>query len=115
MDLVKSKIMIVNRFEIWLVSLDPTKGSEIPKTRPCLIISPDNANKYLNTVIIAPLTHTQKEFPTRVDCQFANQNGQVALDQIRTVDKTHLLKKVGILDTTICEQVCKILKEIFKY
>ncbi len=108
--------MIVNRFEIWLVALDPTQGSEIAKTRPCLIISPDSANKYLNTVLVAPLTHTRKGFPTRVNCQFANQDGQVALDQMRAVDKTsRLLKKVGILDAFACEQVCKTLEEIFKF
>jgi mRNA interferase MazF len=109
-------MMIVNRFEIWLVSLDPTQGTEIAKTRPCLVISPDSANKYLNTVLVAPLTHTRKGFPTRINCQFANQDGQIALDQIRAVDKvTRLVKKVGNLDDFTCEQVCKILEEMFKY
>jgi mRNA interferase MazF len=109
-------MMIVNRFEIWLVSLDPTQGTERAKTRPCLVISPDSANKYLNTVLVAPLTHTRKGFPTRINCQFANQDGQIALDQIRAVDKvTRLVKKVGNLDDFTCEQVCKILEEMFKY
>ena len=108
--------MIVNRFEVWLVSLDPTQGSEISKTRPCLIISPDDANKYLKTVLVAPLTHTRKSFPTRVNCEFSEQDGQVALDQMRAVDKdSRLIKKVGTLEDIACEQVCKTLEEMFKY
>jgi mRNA interferase MazF len=108
--------MIVNRFEVWLVSLDPMQGSEISKTRPCLIISPDDANKYLKTVIVAPLTHTRKAFPTRVNCEFAGQEGQIALDQIRSIDKVaRLSKKIGVLDKIACEQVCKTLEEMFKY
>ncbi len=107
--------MTVNRFEIWLVTLDPTQGSEIAKTRPCLIISPDDINKNLNTVLVAPLTHTRKNYPTRVNCQFAGQEGQVALDQMRAVDKLRLLKKAGILDSLVCKQICKTLEDIFKY
>jgi mRNA interferase MazF len=106
--------MEVKRFEIWLVSLEPTKGSEITKTRPCLIISPDSANKYLNTVIVAPLTHTKKNYPTRVDCIFENQSGQIVLDQIRAIDKeTRLVKKLGKLDTFTSETVCKTLGILF--
>ena len=108
--------MIVNRFEVWLVSLDPTQGSEIFKTRPCLIVSPDEVNKYLKTVLVAPLTHARKLFPTRVNCVFARQDGQVALDQMRAVDKdSKLINKVGILEGIACQQVCKTLKEMFKY
>ncbi len=108
--------MIVNRFEVWLLSLGPTQGSEISKTRPCLIISPDDANKYLKTVLVAPLTRTRKAFPTRVNCEFAGQNGQVVLDQMRTVDKDlRLIKKVGTLEDVACEQVSRTLEEMFKY
>lgn len=107
--------MVVKRFEIWLVSLEPTKGSEITKTRPCVVISPDSANKYLNTVIVAPLTHTQKNYPTRVKCSFENQDGQIVLDQIRAIDKTsRLVKKLGDLDEFTSSMVCKILEEMFK-
>jgi mRNA interferase MazF len=107
--------MLVKRFEIWLVSLEPTKGSEITKTRPCIIISPDNANKYLNTVIVAPLTHTQKNYPTRIKCTFENQDGQIVLDQIRAIDKaSRLVKKLGDMDNFTNSMVCKILEEMFK-
>jgi mRNA interferase MazF len=108
--------MIVNRFEIWLVSLDPTQGSEIAKTRPCLIISPDSANKFLNTVLVAPLTHTRKAYPTRVNCEFASQDGQIALDQMRAIDKeSRLIRKIGVLENVTCEQICKTLEIMFKY
>jgi mRNA interferase MazF len=107
--------MIVKRFEIWLVSLEPTKGSEITKTRPCVIISPDSVNKYLNTVIVAPLTHTQKKYPTRINFNFENQNGQIVLDQIRAIDKTsRLVKKIGDLDEFTSSMICKILEGMFK-
>ena len=107
--------MIVKRFEIWLVSLEPTKGSEITKTRPSVIISPDSVNKYLNTVIVAPLTQTQKKYPTRINCNFENQHGQIVLDQIRAIDKTsRLVKKMGDLDEFTSSMVCKILEEMFK-
>lgn len=114
--MVNNKIMIVNRFEIWLISLDPAKGSETAKTRPCLIISPDSANKNLDTVLVAPLTHTRRKYPTRVNCEFAGQDGQIALDQMRAVDKkSRLLKKVGFLDNNTCLEVCNTLQIIFQY
>jgi mRNA interferase MazF len=108
--------MIVNRFEIWLVSLDPTKGSETAKTRPCLIISPDSANKNLDTVLVAPLTHTRRRYPTRVNCEFASQDGQIALDQMRAIDKnSRLLKKIGVLDHNTCLVICETLQTMFQY
>ncbi|GAB3729421.1 type II toxin-antitoxin system PemK/MazF family toxin [Spirosoma lituiforme] len=107
--------VVVNRFDVWLVSLDPTKGSEIAKTRPCVIISPDPVNRYLNTVIIAPLTSTQKPYPTRVDCQFDGRDGQVALDQVRTIDKSRLLKKIGQLGDAVSQQLCTTLVAMFTY
>ncbi|CAH0993967.1 hypothetical protein EMA8858_00072 [Emticicia aquatica] len=113
---MKATNIVVKRFEVWRVTLDPTQGGEITKTRPCLVISPNEVNKNLKTVLVAPLTHSQKGFPTRVDCQFDNQNGQVALDQIRAVDKTiRLVEKLGILDTLTCAKVCKTLEEMFKF
>ncbi|KAA9356271.1 type II toxin-antitoxin system PemK/MazF family toxin [Larkinella humicola] len=107
--------MVIERFDVWLVSLDPTQGSEIAKTRPCLIVSPDAINQRLNTVMVAPLTSTQKRYPTRVNCQFSGQAGQVALDQIRTVDKVRLVKHIGRLDDAVCHQVCQTLVALFTY
>ena len=85
----------VKRFDVHLISLDPTKGSEIRKTRPCLIISPDEMNKHIRTVIIAPMTSTIKNYPTRVTTTFQGRKGQIVLDQIRTVDKSCLIKNFG--------------------
>ena len=107
--------MVVSRFDVWLVSLDPTRGSEIAKTRPCVIISPDSVNTYLNTVIVAPLTSTRKPYPTRVDCRFDGKDGQVALDQERSVDKARLVKKLGQLDDSTNKQVCTVLVAMFTY
>lgn len=107
--------MVARRFEVWLVNLDPTLGSEIAKTRPCLVISPDEVNEYLRTVTVAALTSARKGYPTRVNCRFANQDGQVALDQIRSVDKVRLVKKLGTLDEPTSQQVCSILQELFSY
>jgi len=107
--------MVVGRFEIWLVSLDPTQGSEIAKTRPCLVISPDVINRRLNTILVAPMTNTRKAYPTRVDCHFAGQDGQVALDQTRSVDRSRLVKRLGSLDDLTCQQVCQTLVTLFMY
>ena len=107
--------MVVKRFEVWLVNLDPTIGSEIKKTRPCLIVSPDDINKYLDTVIAAPLTSATRAYPTRVNCTFQKRNGEVTLDQIRTVDKKRFIRKLGTLDKATCETVCELLQEIFQY
>jgi mRNA interferase MazF len=108
--------MIVNRFEIWLVNLDPTIGSEITKTRPCVIVSPNEMNKYLQTVLIAPLTHIKKMYPSRIDCILNNQSGQIVLDQIRAIDKTgRLVKKVSDLDEFTSNLVCNKLVEMFEF
>ncbi|MVM39109.1 type II toxin-antitoxin system PemK/MazF family toxin [Spirosoma sp. HMF3257] len=107
--------VVISRFEVWLVSLDPTCGSEIAKTRPCVIISPDSVNQYLNTVIVAPLTSTRKPYPTRVNCQFDGRDGQVVLDQERSVDKSRLVKKIGSLDKTVNHQICATLVAMFTY
>ncbi len=107
--------MEVKRTEVWLVELNPTVGSEIKKSRPCIIISPDEANKYLNTVTIAPLTSTTKSYPTRVNCSFAGKKGQAAIDQIRAVDKERLKKKLGKMDKRTVEQIFKTIQEYFSF
>lgn len=107
--------MVVNRFEVWFVNLDPTVGSEINKVRPCLIISPDATNRHLNTVTVAALTSTQKGFPTRVNCQFNGRVGQIVLDQIRSVDKRRLLSKAGDIDDDTARRVCATLQQLFTY
>ncbi len=98
-----------------MVNLDPTMGSEINKVRPCVVISPDEVNHNLNTVIIAALTSTRKPYPTRINCTFDGKSGQAALDQIRSVDKVRFLRKMGMLDTPTCQQVCYLLRELFQY
>jgi mRNA interferase MazF len=103
------------RFEVWLVNLDPTQGSEINKTRPCVVISPDEMNRHLRTVIIAALTSTRRDYPSRVDCVFQRKEGQVVLDHIRSVDKTRLVRKLGTLATTTAQEVSLRLQEIFQY
>lgn len=107
--------MVAKRFEVWLVNPEPTIGREIRKTRPCVIVSPDVINKFLDTVITAPLTSTIRSYPTRVSCTFQKKNGEVALDQIRSVDKIRLIKKLGTLDNTTCKIICEILQEMFEY
>lgn len=103
------------RFEVWLVNLDPTQGSEINKTRPCVVISPDELNRYLRTVTIAALTSSQRAYPSRVDCAFQGKDGQVALDHIRSVDKTRLVRRLGVLETDTAQEICARLGELFQY
>jgi len=105
--------MVVKRFDIYLINLDPTIGSEIKKTRPCLVISPDEMNRHINTVIIAPMTTKGRAYPTRVTCKFQGKQGQIVLDQIRTVDKARLIKKVGRIDSNTQSEVLTILNEMF--
>lgn len=107
--------MVAKRFEVWLVNLDPAIGREIKKTRPCVIVSPDVINKFLDTVITAPLTSTIRSYPTRVSCTFQKKNGEVALDKIRSVDKIRLIRKLGALDNAACKIICEILQEMFEY
>jgi mRNA interferase MazF len=103
----------VRRFEVHLISLDPTKGSEIRKTRPCVIISPDEMNKHIRTIIIAPMTSTIKNYPTRVTTTFQGKKGQIVLDQIRTVDKSRLINKLGSISSSAEEKVLGLLQEMF--
>ena len=107
--------MEVKRTEVWLVELNPTIGSEIKKSRPCIIISPDEANKYLNTVTIAPLTSTIRTYPSRVNCSFDGKKGQVAIDQVRAVDKERLKKKLGVMDKRTIEQIFNTLQDYFSF
>lgn len=105
--------MEVNRFDVFLVNLDPTLGSEIRKSRPCLIISPDEMNRNIKTVIIAPMTTKGRPYPTRVAIRFSGKAGQVVLDQIRTVDKARLIKHLGRLSPKLCDGVLNVLQEMF--
>lgn len=105
--------MVAKRFEVYLVNLDPTLGSEIKKTRPCLIISPDVMNEYIATVIVAPMTTKGRPYPTRVECSFQGKDGQVMLDQIRTVDKMRLVRRLGQIDSQAQAEVLAILAELF--
>jgi len=105
--------MVVNRFDVYIVVLDPTVGSEIQKTRPCLIISPDEMNHHIATVIAAPMTTKGRSYPTRVACTFHGKEGQVVLDQIRTVDKSRLARKLGQISDETQREVLSILNEMF--
>src|SRR5690625_3363232 len=103
----------VERFNVYLISLDPTHGSEIKKTRPCLIISPDEMNRHIRTVIIAPMTSAIKNYPSRVTTSFQKKRGQIVLDQIRTVDKQRLIKKLGMISSSAQDKTLNTLQEIF--
>jgi len=105
--------MVVHRFEVHLVNLDPTVGSEIRKTRPCLVISPDEMNHQIRTVIVAPMTSRGKDYPTRVNCRFKGKSGQVVLDQIRTVDAARLVGRLGSIDRKTAAEVLRVLGELF--
>lgn len=105
--------MVAKRFDIFLVNLDPTIGSEIKKTRPCLVISPDEMNRHIATVIVAPMTSKGRAYPTRVSCQFQGKEGQVVLDQIRTVDQSRLIRRVGRLKKEAQAEVLSTLAEMF--
>ena len=105
--------MVIQRFEVHLVNLDPTIGSEIRKTRPCLVVSPDELNRTLRTVIVAPMTTKGYRYPTRVPCRFQRKTGQVVLDQIRTVDRARLVKRLGRLGDPTAAAVLEVLREMF--
>ncbi len=98
---------------VHLVGLDPTKGSEIRKTRPCLIVSPDELNQHLRTVVVAPMTTGGHAYPWRVPCRFQRRSGYVAVDQLRTVDTERLVKRLGKLDSDTVTQVLRVLQEMF--
>ena len=101
------------RSEVYLVELDPTRGSEIQKTRPCVVVSPDEMNRHLRTAIVAPMTTGGKDYPTRIPVSFQGQEGRVALDQLRTVDRTRLVQRLGSLTAEEGNRVLQCLGEIF--
>lgn len=105
--------MAVSRGEVYLVDLDPTRGSEIKKTRPCLVVSPDDMNHHIRTVIVAPLTTRGQPYPTRVACRFAGSEGQVVLDQLRTVDLSRLVKRLGRIEDGTMAAVLAIAGRMF--
>lgn len=105
--------MGINQYEIVLVNLDPTVGSEIKKTRPCVVISPNEMNKHLNTVVIAPMTSQSKKYPTRIPVSHDKKKGWVVLDQVRTIDKQRIIRTLDILSEKEIEAVKLTLKEIF--
>lgn len=105
--------LVVSRFDVYLVSLDPTQGHEIRKTRPCVVISPDEMNHHIGTVIIAPMTTKGRDYPTRIPITFQHKKGQIVLDQIRTIDKTRLVKRLGKIDKSTATRVARVLQEMF--
>ena len=106
-------VVNVSRFEVYYVNLNPTIGSEIKKTRPCVIISPNEMNYNISTVIIAPLTSKLRNYPTRIPCKVEGKQGQIVLDQIRTVDKIRLVKRIDTLNKLTQTKVLNVLKEMF--
>ena len=106
--------MVVLKNEVWLTSLDPTIGREINKARPCVILSPDVINKYSDTVTVAPLTSTLKKYPTRIDCNVNSKKGQIVIDQIRSIDKSRLIKKISSINEVTSDKVYKIIEAYFK-
>lgn len=106
--------MVVFKNEVWMTTLEPTIGSEISKTRTCIIVSPNISNKFKKSVVIIPLTSKLKDYPSRVNCIFQNKNGQIVVDQIRTVDKIRLVKRLGTIDDETSKKVYEMIKIYFK-
>ena len=105
--------MVGKRFEVFLVSLNPTIGSGRRKTRPCVVVSPDEMNTHIQTVIVAPMTTKGRPYPTRVECTFQGKRGQIVLDQIRTVDRSRLVKRMGKLSGPQSSSVLSVLASMF--
>ncbi len=105
--------MEVNRFDVFLVNLDPTIGSEIRKARPCVVVSPDEMNLHIRTVVVAPMTTQGRPYPSRVETRFNGKDGQVVIDQIRTIDKLRLVRRLGTLDPNEAAEVLDVLREFF--
>jgi mRNA interferase MazF len=114
MEVVKSVARVPSRGEVYLVELDPTRGSEIRKSRPCVIVSPDELNHHLRTSIVAPMTTGGHPYPFRVSCRFAGKRGHVVLDQLRTVDRERLRKRLGALSDSAMTEVLGVLGEMFE-
>lgn len=105
--------VVTSRFDVFLVRLDPTEGREVSKTRPCLVLSPNEMNDHIDTVIVAPMTTKGRPYPTRIPVRFKGKSGQIVLDQIRTVDKSRLVKRMGKIDESTRRQVLSLLSELF--
>lgn len=101
------------RFDVFLVSLDPVRGSEIQKTRPCLVVSPDEMNRNLSTAIVAPMTTQGRPYPSRIACKFQGKAGQIVLDQIRAIDRARLVKRLGRIDVATATKTLRRLAEMF--
>ena len=106
--------MAVVRFEVYLVALDPTVGAEIKKTRPCVVVSPPEMNRKSALVIIAPMTSGGRPRPTRVACEFQGVNGFVVLDQVRTIDRSRLIRRLGVVPPSVGERLLAVLQELFE-
>lgn len=104
--------MVVGQYQVFLINLNPTIGREVKKTRPCLVVSPDEMNKYIGTVIIAPMTTRSHEYPSRVLVAFQDKQGWIVLDQIRTIDKRRLVKRIGKIDVRTIARVKTVLSEM---
>jgi mRNA interferase MazF len=105
--------MEINQYQIIMVNLDPTLGSEIKKTRPCVVISPNEMNKFLKTVVIAPMTTSSKNYPTRIEIRHDSKIGWIVLDQIRTIDKQRIIKDLGKLTKSEINELKSVLKETY--
>ena len=105
----------VRRYDVHLVELDPTRGGEIRKTRPCVVVSPDEMNRHIRTAIVAPMTTARRDYPTRIDVTFRRTRGQVALDQIRTVDRSRLKKRLGRLPEGRGRAIASTLQTMFAF
>ncbi|MCD4746437.1 MAG: type II toxin-antitoxin system PemK/MazF family toxin [Bacteroidales bacterium] len=105
--------MDLNQYQIVLVNLDPTIGSEIKKTRPCVVISPDEMNKYLRTIVVAPMTTKSRKYPTRIEIKYNKKVGWIVIDQIRTIDKQRIIKVIGRLSQPEIKEVKSVMKETF--
>ncbi len=105
--------LVVSRFDVFLITLDPAQGHEIRKTRPCVVISPDEMNRHIGTVIVAPMTTKGRNYPTRIPLTFQRKKGQIVLDQVRTVDKGRLVKRLGKIDKNMAARTLAVLQEMF--
>ena len=104
--------MVINQYNVYLINLDPTVGHEIKKTKPCLVISPNEMNLFIDTVIIAPMTTKSHNYPTRISLKFDDKDAFIILDQIRTVDRNRLIKHLGEISKKQIEEVKKVIKEM---
>ena len=107
--------MVIKRFEIYWVNLDPTDGREMQKIRPAVVISPNEVNDALGTILVAPVTSSRRNFPTRIAFELNENENYIALDQIRAVDKTRLSKKISVLSRETSQTVCERLQELFAF